>query len=355
MLRRNYALASILFALVVLASADASAIAQRTFVASHGVAANTAFNCSIAKPCRAFSEAMSVTSANGEVIVLDSAGYGPVAITQSVSIIAPAGVYAGITVFSGDGITINTPGVTVLLHGLTITGQGGAVGINVSQPSAVQIENCVISGMASVGLFYGGGGALRVKDSIIRDNGGDGIQNFGYALFERVVIVRNNGSGFAHGFGGASIVDSTIQQNNANGILVDGTTNPFAYLVVERTSVHGNVGDGIQVKGANARLTLARDVIEGNGLVGVHATLQAHAMLTDVVISRNGANSASAGIETADAGTIVTLESVKVTEHGGNGVVIGAGTAVQSLQNNAIVNNLPANVSGGVFTPVSLQ
>jgi hypothetical protein len=30
--------------------------AQRTFVASYGLTTNTAFNCSIAKPCRQFSE-----------------------------------------------------------------------------------------------------------------------------------------------------------------------------------------------------------------------------------------------------------------------------------------------------------
>ena len=36
-----------------------------------------------------------------QVIVLDSAGYGPVTITQAVSIIAPAGVYAGVSVSRG--------------------------------------------------------------------------------------------------------------------------------------------------------------------------------------------------------------------------------------------------------------
>jgi hypothetical protein len=61
------------------------------FVAAYGAAANTAFNCSIAKPCRSFSDAIGVTSAQGEVVVFDSAGYGPVTITQSVSIIAPTG------------------------------------------------------------------------------------------------------------------------------------------------------------------------------------------------------------------------------------------------------------------------
>ena len=36
------------------------------------------------------------------MIVLDSAGYGPVTTTKAVSLTAPPDVYAGISVFSGD-------------------------------------------------------------------------------------------------------------------------------------------------------------------------------------------------------------------------------------------------------------
>ena len=90
MLRRCYVLTSIAFALSTLAATHAAA-AQRTFVATDGSPANTAFNCSITKPGRAFSQAISATYDKSEVIVLDSAGYGTVTITQSVSTIAPPG------------------------------------------------------------------------------------------------------------------------------------------------------------------------------------------------------------------------------------------------------------------------
>jgi hypothetical protein len=79
----------LLFVAGVGAAALANATAQRTFVASTGNDANNAFNCSIVKPCRGFAAAVGVTASGGEVIVLDSAGYGAVMITQSVSIIAP--------------------------------------------------------------------------------------------------------------------------------------------------------------------------------------------------------------------------------------------------------------------------
>jgi hypothetical protein len=85
------------------ASLSASAL-QRTFVASFG---NDANPCTLASPCRGFTRALTQTDPNGEVIVLDSAGYGAFTVTQSVSIVAPDGVYAGISVFSGIGVTVD--------------------------------------------------------------------------------------------------------------------------------------------------------------------------------------------------------------------------------------------------------
>ena len=85
MLHRVLALTFTL-AMTALAAADAAATAQRTFVASTG---NDANPCSLAQPCRGFARAFRQASP-GEVIVLDSAGYGLVTITQSVSLIAPA-------------------------------------------------------------------------------------------------------------------------------------------------------------------------------------------------------------------------------------------------------------------------
>src|SRR5438876_9156935 len=81
--------------------------AQRTFVsAAIGSDANP---CTRALPCRSFAAALPFTDTDGEVIVVDSGGYGPVTITQSVSLIAPDGVYAGITTlaFSGPAVTVN--------------------------------------------------------------------------------------------------------------------------------------------------------------------------------------------------------------------------------------------------------
>jgi hypothetical protein len=124
---------------------SAGGAAQRTFVASNGSDANP---CSLVLPCRGFATAITHTDPNGEIIVLDSAGYGAVIITQGVSIIAPPGIYGGMSVFSlQDGVTINTATEKVVLSGLSINGQGGTHGVRVIQAAQVQIEDCEISNM----------------------------------------------------------------------------------------------------------------------------------------------------------------------------------------------------------------
>ena len=75
---RTFASTTLAFAMSVV-SCEAAATAQPKFVASTG---NDAAACSLAQPCRGFARAIAQTSAGGEVIVLDSAGYGPVTITK---------------------------------------------------------------------------------------------------------------------------------------------------------------------------------------------------------------------------------------------------------------------------------
>src|SRR5215472_10738671 len=130
--------------LVVLFASGASAQVQRTFVSGLGSDANP---CSRTAPCRTFGQAISQTNPNGEVIVLDSAGYGPFTISKAVSITAPPGVYAGISVFSGDGIDINAGASDiVILHGLTINNQGSSgSGAVFNTGGALQVEACVIN------------------------------------------------------------------------------------------------------------------------------------------------------------------------------------------------------------------
>src|SRR5499427_6040505 len=152
----------------VLSIASASAQVQRTFVSGGGSDGNP---CSRTAPCRTFTQAISQTASGGEVIVLDSAGYGPFTITQAVSITAPAGLYAGISVFSGDGIDINAGASdTVILRGLTLNNQGsGGSGIVFITGGTLHVESSVVNGFSSGdGMAFESAGKLEVKDCSFR-------------------------------------------------------------------------------------------------------------------------------------------------------------------------------------------
>ena len=55
----------------------------RVFVAAQGADSNP---CTFAMPCRTFQHAHDVVAPNGEIDVLDPAGYGALVITKSISI-----------------------------------------------------------------------------------------------------------------------------------------------------------------------------------------------------------------------------------------------------------------------------
>jgi len=171
------------FTLAVLAGglivATGAAAAPRTFVATTGADASP---CSIAAPCRSFAAAQAQTSPGGEIVVLDSGGYGALTVAQSLTLTAPEGVYAGISVLAGVGVTVNAPAdAVVTLRGLTINGQGGSVGISLLQAAELQVERCRISAMTDSGIVaqLGAGAALAVNDSVISRNANAGIRASG--------------------------------------------------------------------------------------------------------------------------------------------------------------------------------
>ena len=311
-----------------LAAASAHA-AQRTFVASNGNDLNA---CSLAAPCRSFAAAIAQTSTGGEVIVLESAGYGAVTITKSVSLIAPPGIYAGISVFSGDGIVVNGGGINVVLRGASINGQGGDAGINILDAAEVHVESCVVSNMGAHGLLMQSTFALLVKDSTLRDNFLFGIrQNSGFATYENVRSERN-GRGLDQLGGVAAITRSTFQQNFDDGIRTAGR------ISMESSVVHGNAQNGVNIlPGGSVGLT--RSLIDGNGATGIVVD-DAVTTLTQTSVTRSGQNSVtSPGISVSGAtqSRAILLESVVNTAGASApGIFIGANGLVFSYGNNAI-------------------
>lgn len=270
--------------LLLAASNLVAATAQRTFVASSGVDNPT---CSLGTPCRSFAAAVTATNPAGEVIVVDSAGYGPVTITKPVSIIAPPGIYGGISVFPGnDGVTIDAPGSTVVLRGLSINGQGGAYGIRSQAAARVRVENCVVSNMGAIGIYdQAANGEMIVLDTIVRDNAGTGIAlvatNASIAL-DRVRSEHNQNDGFyvapvpGSGNAWATVTDGVFAHNGHNGVWADSVAGAATTVMVERTDLSRNAQHGYYAtagaSGAFVYSTLTRNSLSSNAYgIGIHS------------------------------------------------------------------------------------
>jgi len=152
--------------LSIAAASPALALANRVFVSARS--GNNANSCdNIATPCQSFAGAVTQLNPDGEVIVLDSGGYGPVTITQGVTIEAPAGVTAFVHPPSGDAITVNAGSATVTLRGLTLNG-GAGNGITVNSVGTLNVENCFITGFNLYGIRMLSAGRLNVKGTDIK-------------------------------------------------------------------------------------------------------------------------------------------------------------------------------------------
>jgi hypothetical protein len=250
---------------------------QRTFVSGTGNDGNA---CTQAAPCRSFTKAISQVSPGGEVIALDSAGYSPFAISKPVSVIAAPGVYAGIAVTAGNGITVSLASNTdkVTLRGLTINNRGShGRGISSDNGGILRLEGCVVNGFSeggssAAGLFFLGGGALEVKDSIFRDSYYgifvDATFEKGTAAIESVRLENNVGFGLLVKDGVQAVIRTSIASGNASGISVF-TAGFDAELDVENCVVSNNSSGGITAKSNSVAVPTVRvsnSTVTGNGI-----------------------------------------------------------------------------------------
>jgi hypothetical protein len=275
----RFALGSFLF--VALFAPDSMAQLQRAFVSGLG---NDGNPCTRTAPCRTFAQAISQTNAGGEVVVLDSAGYGPATITQAVSITAPLGVHAGISVFSGIGITINAgPSDVVILRGLTITSQdtSGGSGILFASGFKLHVESCIVDGFVfgsvdTSGIAFLGAGNLEVKDSILRRN----IQGIlvkpssgtASAAVDRVRLENNHGAGLFVQAGSTVTVSNSLSSGNVGGFVASSdTSGAMAELNIE-SCVASNNTTGVATETSSmgvARIRLSNSTVTNNSFVGI--------------------------------------------------------------------------------------
>ena len=334
-------LRSVLASVVFLGAAHSVHAAQRTFVASNGLDTNS---CSIGAPCRSFAAAIAQTAVGGEVLVVDSAGYGPVTIAKSVSLISPSGVYAGISVSIGAGVTVDAAGAVVVLRGVSINGQGGGNGVDVVHVARLRVEGCVISRMGTSGIRNNASGSeMIVVDTIVRDNGG-GITIAAdlTALIDHVRSEHNSFDGLyigpATGDATLTVTDSVFAFNGINGINVAAAAGANVYAQVERTTLSRNGGQGIALtassSGGTARAMLTRNAIQrnaGNGiLMSGAAPGSVGGFISENAVHANGGN----GINVQ--GSVDTNASANtVGGNGGSAFNCGTGSAIRTQSNNS--------------------
>src|SRR5438552_14419467 len=118
-------LVTIVFLLCLAPAALASN--TRSAVSVNGSDANP---CTPASPCRSFGAAMAQTNPGGEIIALDTAGYGAFTIDRPITVSGAPGIHAALTITTGVGISINvSSGDRVVLRNLVLLSGGGLTGI----------------------------------------------------------------------------------------------------------------------------------------------------------------------------------------------------------------------------------
>lgn len=156
-----------LLAIVMTLFGAQGAVAQvRTWVASNGLDSNP---CTRIAPCRNFAAAINAVAAGGEVVALDSAGYGAFTIDKDVQVIAPEGVHAAIAPTDpAASVLIVSPAQRVVLKNLVFVSHGSMYGIyNDYSFARAHISDCTLLNY-SYGIFNENGGYLHITDSLIR-------------------------------------------------------------------------------------------------------------------------------------------------------------------------------------------
>jgi hypothetical protein len=315
------------------AVSGAQAQLTKIFVASYG---NDVNDGSRGSPKRNFQAALNAVAAGGEIVALDTAGYGLLSITKSVTITSPPGITGLISASSNfaTGVYVNAPNADVTLRGLTIENVGTAgYGIIVNAVARLNVGDCVINGFSQAGLTFsppnGNGGAIAiVTRCTIRDCGGPAIQMDGNQTTRRMVVTGCNLESCSHGL--VVVGSGALDPNTVNCTLRD-------------TVAAGN-GTGVEARQA-ASLTLQQCTISANANYGVYANTAAEVTVQNSAVTITGITA----IRANDSNSVVRIDGCTISENRGAAFDKGSGN-ILSRGNNTVANNSGTSTTLGSYS-----
>ena len=283
----------------------ASAASVRTFVASTGTDSGA---CSRAAPCRSFAYAVTQTSPGGELDVLDSGGYGPVTITQGISIINDGNIASVSVPATQTGITVNAGATdTIVLRGLTVEGSNaGYNGITFFAGGRLVVRDCVLQNFATGGTFYQGNGILMQPQS-----GAPKISIVNTTVLNSktvgiYLVPPTNGTATT-----LFDADNVSAIGNVNGFIISNPGGGSVVASVANSVASGNTDNGFAFGGGSVTATLDLSRASGNA-AGVYTTIDAQSKL---YLSRSVLTGNSTGVKNV-FGAILSFQDNRIAGNG---------------------------------------
>jgi len=248
-------------ALMIMTSAIAAqATVLRAFVSSTGNDANAATNCAQSAPCRTFAGALPTVTAGGELIALDSAGYGPLTggntVNKAITIAAVPGATGFVVAATGtSGFTITGAASDLItLRNLSFNGTGAGTTIGVTHNSGkLVVDSCEFTQNTTAGL-RGLGGTITVRHCTFNGNAGRGVYVSGTAKADLVdILIVNNGTGITADGNCANTfvrLDTGMVVNNTLGFeMLNAVCAPNGGSLPQNISVHNDGGIRVTIIG----------------------------------------------------------------------------------------------------------
>lgn len=249
-------------AVLFCAAVTSSATINHTWVSGAGSNTNP---CTFTEPCATFARALTQTAEGGIVTVKDTGDFGPMTITQSVTI---DGNLGSITSTGGNAITVNIgSSAAVSIRSLVINGGGVSnYGVYFTGTGTLTVDNCLIEHFIDAGIYFGSTGTeygMIVNTSIrgvaigVRTAPSSGNVLYDMVYIHNVSIVHATQAAVYSENGLMEIESSVMTQSDIGVELSDSAVMSVANSAIDTNTTGVCVGTG-------SKLHLDNDYIYDN-------------------------------------------------------------------------------------------